>query len=155
METTERNYNELYSNGNEYLKVFVHAGQHNIFAATNEKTGERKRFGSLKDLEAYLYNKGYHLVMTGRATIFARNIMEGVSPLSLMDLTTRRDGTPKEICFSREDRTYTGWIIGENPRDTGEPEVVVRCNCPGAYTNATGHKTVTVPVENIILLSDY
>lgn len=153
MESTERDYNELYSNGNEYIKVFVHAGLHNIFAATNEKTGERKRFNALKDLEAYLYNKEYHLVMTDRATIFARNIMEGQSPLSIIDLTTRRDGTPKEICFSRENRTFTGWIIGKNPHD--KQEVVVRCNCPGAYTNAIGHKTVTVPVENIILLSDY
>lgn len=153
METTERNYNELYSDGNENLKVFVHAGLHNIFEATNEKTGERKRFNSLKDLEAYLYNKGYHLVMTDRATIFARNIMEGQSPLSIMDLTTRRDGTPKEVCFPRENRTYTGWIIGKNL--CNKREVVVRCNCPGAYTNATGHKTVTVPVENIMLLSDY
>lgn len=153
METTERNYNELYGNGNEYLKVFVHAGLHNIFAATNVKTKERKRFNSLKDLEAYIYNKGYHLVMTDRVTIFARYITEGNSPLSLMDLTTRRDGTPKEICFSRENRTCTGWIIGKNLCD--KQEVVVRCNCPGAYTNATGHKTVTVPVENIILLSDY
>lgn len=153
METTERNYNELYGNGNEYLKVFVHAGLHNIFAATNVKTKERKRFNSLKDLEAYLYDKGYHLIMTDRATIFARYIKEDNSPLGIIDLTTRRDGTPKEICFSRENRTFTGWILGENPRD--KREVVVRCNCPGAYTNATGHKTVTVPVENIILLSDY
>lgn len=153
MEITERNYNELYGNGYEYLKVFVHSGLHNIFEATNVKTMERKRFNSLKDLEAYLYNKGYHLVMTDRATIFARNIMEGVSPLSVIDLTKRRDGTLKEICFSRENRTYTGWIIGKNL--CNKQEVVVRCNCPGAYTNATGHKTVTVPVENIILLSDY
>lgn len=153
MESTERDYNELYSNGNEYIKVFVHAGLHNIYAATNVKTRERKRFNSLKDLESYLYNKEYHLVMTDRATIFARNIMEGQSPLSVIDLTTRRDGTPKEICFQRENRTYTGWIIGKNLCD--KREVIVRCNCPGAYTNATGHKTVTVPVENIILLSDY
>lgn len=153
METTERNYNELYGNGNEYIKVFVHAGLHNIYAATNVKTKERKRFSSLKDLEAYLYNKGYHLVMTDRATIFARNIMEGVSPLSLTDLTTRRDGTLKEICFQRGDRTYTGWVIGKNLCD--KREVVVRCNCPGAYTNVTGHKTVTVPVDKITLLSDY
>lgn len=34
-------------------------------------------------------------------------------------------------------------------------EVVVRCNCPGSYTNVTGHKTVTVPVDKITLLSDY
>lgn len=153
METTERKYNEVYSNGDDYLKVFVHTGLHNIFAATNVKTKERKRLNSLKDLEAYIYNKGYHLVMTDRATIFARNIMEGVSPLSLMDLTTRRDGTPKEICFQRGDRTYTGWIIGKNLCD--KREVIVRCNCPGAYTNVTGHKTVTVPVDKITLLSDY
>lgn len=153
METTERDYNELYSNGNEYIKVFVHAGLHNIYAATNVKTKERKRFNSLKDLESYLYNKEYHLVMTDRATIFARNIMEGPSPQSIIDLVTRRDGTRKEICFQLENRTYTGWIIGKNLCD--KREVIVRCNCPGAYTNATGHKTVTVPVENIILLSDY
>lgn len=153
METTERSYNELYSNGNDYIKVFVHAGLHNVFAATNVKTKERKRFNSLKGLEAYLYNEGYHLVMTDRAKTFARNIMEGQSPLSIIDLTTRRDGSPKEICFRRGDSIYTGWVIGKNQCD--KREVVVRCNCPGAYTNATGHKTVMVPVENIILLSDY
>lgn len=153
MESTERDYNELYSNGNEYIKVFVHAGLHNTYAATNVKTKEWKRFNSLNDLESYLYNKGYHLVMTDRATIFARNIMEGPSPQSIIDLVTRRDGTRKEICFPRENRTYTGWVIGKNLCD--KREVIVRCNCPGAYTNVTGYKTVTVPVENIILLSDY
>lgn len=153
MDNKERNYTEVYDNGNGLLEVFVHAGPHNIFAATNVKTSERKRFGALKDLEAYLYNNGYHLVMTDRATIFARNIMEGVSPLTIIDLTTRRDGSPKEICFARENKTYTGWVIGKNLCD--KREVVVRCNCPGAYTNVTGHKTVTVPVDKIILLSDY
>lgn len=153
METTERIYNEVYSNGDDYLKVFVHAGLHTIYAATNVKTKERKRFGSLKDLEAYIYNKGYHLVMTDRATIFARYIMEGVSPLTITGLTTRRDGSPKEICFARENKTYTGWVTGKNLCD--KREVVVRCNCPGSYTNVTGHKTVTVPVDKITLLSDY
>lgn len=127
METTERDYNELYSNGNEYIKVFVHAGLHNIYAATNVKTKEQKRFNSLKDLESYLYNKGYHLVMTDRATIFAHNIMEGLSPQSIIDMVTRRDGTRKEICFQRENRTYTGWIIGKNL--CNKWEVIVRCNC--------------------------
>lgn len=153
MESTERDYNELYGNGNEYIKVFVHAGLHNIYAATNVKTKERKRFNSLKDPESYLYNKEYHPVMTDRATIFARNIMEGLSPQSIIDLTARRDGTLKEIRFQRGDRTYTGRIIGKNLCD--KREVIVRCNCPGAYTNVTGHKTVTVPVDKIILLSDY
>ena len=153
METTERNYNELYGNGNEYINVFVHAGLHNIYAATNVKTKERKRFNSLKDLEAYLYNKGYHLVMTDRATIFARNIMEGLSPQSIIDMVTRRDGTLKEICFQRGDRTCTGWVLGYNPCDKNQ--VIVRCNCQGAYTNDAGYKTVTVPVDKITLLSDY
>lgn len=153
METTERDYNELYSNGNEYIKVFVHAGLHNIYAATNVKTKERKQFNSLKDLESYLYNKEYHLVMTDRATIFARNIMEGLSPQSIIDMVTRRDGTPKEICFQHGDRIYTGWIIGKSLCD--KREVIVRCNHPGAYTNVTGYKTVAVPVDKIILLADY
>lgn len=153
MNTAEMSYKEVYGNGKGLLEVSVHVGRLNIFAVKNAKTGERKRFTSLKDLESYIYNNGYHIVMTDRATIFARNIMEGVSPLSLMDLTTRRDGTLREVCFRRGDRTYTGWIIGKNLCD--KREVIVRCNCPGAYTNATGHKTVTVPVENIILLSDY
>lgn len=149
----ERDYNEVYDNGNNLLEVFVHVGLHTIYAATNVNTKERKRFNSLKDLEAYIYNKGYHLVMTDRSTIFARYIMEGVSPLTIIDLTTRRDGTPKEICFQRGGRTYTGWVIGKNPYN--KQEVDVRCNCPGAYTNVTGHKTVTVPVDKITLLSDY
>lgn len=153
METTERDYNEVYSNGNEYIKVFVHAGLHNIYAATNVKTKERKRFNSLKDLEVYLYNKEYHLVMTDRAKIFARNIVEGLSPLSIIDLTTRRDGSAREVCFRHGWRICTGWVLDYNPYDKNR--VIVRCNCPGAYTNATGHKTIRVPVENIILLSDY
>lgn len=153
METTKRNYNEVYSNGDDYLKVFVHAGLHAVYTATNVNTKEQKRFKSLKDLEAYIYNKGYHLVMTDRATILARYIMEGLSPLSIIYLTTRGDGTPKEICFARENKMYTGWIIGKNL--CNKREVVVRCNCPGAHTNVTGHKTVTVPVDKITLLSDY
>lgn len=149
----ERDYNEVYDNGNNLLEVFVHVGLHIIYAATNVNTRERKRFNSLKGLEAYIYSKGYHLVMTDRATIFARYIMEGVSPLTIIDLTTRRDGSPREICFARENKMYTGWVIGKNLCD--KREVVVRCNCPGAYTNVTGHKTVTVPVDKITLLSDY
>lgn len=153
MEDKERDYNEVYNNGNDLLEVFVHVGAHKVFSATNRKTRERKVFRTLQDLEAFLYNRGYHLVMTDRATIFARYIMEGVSPLTIIDLTTRRDGSLKEICFARENKMYTGWVIGKNLCD--KREVVVRCNCPGAYTNVTGHKTVTVPVDKIILLSDY
>lgn len=153
METTERNYNEVYSSGDDYLKVFVHVGLHAIYEVTDVNTKERKRFNSLKDLEAYIYNKGYHLVMTDRSTIFARYIMEGVSPLTIIDLTARRDGSRKEICFARENKTYTGWVTGKNL--CNKREAVVRCNCPGAYTNVTGHKTVTVPVDKITLLSDY
>lgn len=153
MNTAEMSYKEVYGNGKGLLEVSVHVGRLNIFAVKNAKTGERKRFTSLKDLESYIYNNGYHIVMTDRATIFARYIMEDTTPLTIIDLATRRDGSPKEICFRRGDSIYTGWVIGKNLCD--KREVIVRCNCPGAYTNATGHKTVTVPVENIILLSDY
>lgn len=153
MEIAEMSYKEVYGNGKGLLEVSVHTGRLNMFAARNAKTGECKHFTTLKDLESYIYNNGYHIAATNRSTMFARYILEDITPLALMELTTRKDGTQKEICFPCENSIYTGWVIGENLCD--KREVIVRCNCPGAYTNCAGYKTVTVPVENIIVLSDY
>lgn len=34
-------------------------------------------------------------------------------------------------------------------------ELTVRSNVAGAYTNTEGYKTVSVPIGNIVILSDY
>lgn len=148
----ERDYNEVYDNGNNLLDVFVHTGTYKVFAATNHKTRERKVFRTLQDLEAFLYNGGYHLRISERGQMFVRN-MGLHCKRHIISVTTRTDGGAREVCFLHGGKTRTGWVLGYNLCDNNE--VIVRCNCPGAYTNATGHKTVTVPVENIILLSDY
>ena len=148
----ERDYNEVYDNGISLLDVFVHTGTYKVFSAKNRVTLERKVFRTLQDLEAFLYNGGYHIVISERRQVFVRN-MESHWKRNIISLTTRPDGGAREVCFPHGGRTCTGWVLDYNPSENHE--VVVRCNCPGSYTNATGHKTVTVPVENIILLSDY
>lgn len=148
----ERDYNEVYDNGINLLDVFVHTGTYKVFSAKNRVTLERKVFRTLQDLEAFLYNGGYHIIMSDRCQMFVRN-MESHWQRDVLRLTTRPDGGAREVCFLHRGKTCTGWVLDYNLWDHNE--VVVRCNCPGAYTNDTGHKTVTVPVENIILLSDY
>lgn len=148
----ERDYNEVYDNGNNLLDVFVHTGTYKVFSAKNRVTLERKVFRTLQDLEAFLYNGGYHIVISDRRQMFVRN-MESHWKRNIISLTTRPDGGAREVCFLHSGKTCTGWVLDYNPCDSNE--VIVRCNCQGAYTNVTGYKTVTVPIENIVMLSDY
>lgn len=151
MDNKERDYNEVYDNGNGLLEVFVHIGDTKVFSATNFKTRERKVFRTLQDLEAFLYNGGYHIIMSERRQIFMRN-MESHWKRDLMRLTTRPDGSDREICFPHGRIICTGWAIGYLCNDN---KVAVRCNCQGAYTNDAGYKIITVPIDNIVILSDY
>lgn len=152
MEDKERDYNEVYDNGNGLLEVFVHVGARKVFSATNRKTRARKVFRTLPDLEAFLYNRGYHIIMSDRRQMFMRN-MDLYWKRNMIRLTTRPDGSAREVCFRHGWRICTGWVLDYNPCDKNQ--VIVRCNCQGAYTNVTGYKTVTVPIESIAILSDY
>lgn len=62
----ERDYKEVYDNGINLLDVFVHTGTYKVFSAKNRVTLERKVFRTLQDLEAFLYNGGYHLCVSER-----------------------------------------------------------------------------------------
>lgn len=148
----ERDYNEVYDNGNNLLEVFVHVGDSKVFSATNRKTYERRLFRTLQDLEAFLYNEGYHIVISERCQVFVRN-MGSYWKRNIMRLTTRPDGGAREVCFLHSGKTCTGWVLDYNLWDHNE--VVVRCNCQGAHTNNAGYKTVTVPIDNIAILLDY
>lgn len=152
MEDKERDYNEVYDNGNNLLEVFVHIGDYKVFAATNRKTRERKVFRTLPDLEAFLYNRGYHVIISERHQVFMRN-MALCGPGDAVKVTTRPDGSAREVCFPHGRKTYSGWILGIN--GDNNKELIVRSNAPGAYTNEEGHKTVSVPIENIVMLTDY
>jgi hypothetical protein len=148
----ERDYNEVYDNGNNLLEVFVHIGDNKVFAATNRNTRERKVFRTLQDLESFLYNRGYHIIISDRRQFLMRN-MALCGPRDAVRVATRPDGSAREICFLNGWKTHSGWVLGIS--EDSNKELIVRSNVNGAYTNAEGYKTVTVPVENIILLSDY
>lgn len=150
----ERDYNEVYDNGNNLLEVFVHVGDRKVFSATNRKTRERKVFRTLQDLEAFLYNGGYHLRISERGQVPVRN-MALFCKRRIMSITTRKDGSAREVSFTNGCwKSFTGWVLDYNPSENHEV-VVVRCNCQGAFINDMGYKTVTVPIDNIIILSDY
>lgn len=146
-----RDYNEVYDNGNNLLEVFVHIGYNKVFAATDRNTRERRVFRTLRDLESFLYNGGYHITISDRRQMFMRN-MESHWKRDLTRLTTRRDGSAREICFPHGRIICTGWATGYLCNDN---KVAVRCNCQGAYTNDAGYKIITVPIDNIVILSDY
>lgn len=148
----ERDYNEVYDNGNSLLDVYVHTGTYNVFSATNRKTRERKVFRTLQDLEAFLYNRGYHIIISDRRQIFMRN-MALCGPRDAVRMGTRPDGSAREVCFPHGGKTHSGWVLGIS--EDSNKELIVRSNVNGAYTNAEGYKIVSVPIENIIMLSDY
>lgn len=148
----ERDYNEVYDNGNNLLEVFVHIGDNKVFAATNSNTRERKAFRTLQDLESFLYNGGYHITISDRRQMFMRN-MEPNRLRNVVWVTTRLDGSPREVCFLHGGKIRTGWVLGVN--EDNDNELTVRSNVAGAYANTEGYKTVSVPIENIVILSDY
>lgn len=148
----ERDYNEVYDNGNNLLEVFVHIGDNKVFAATNSNTRERKVFRTLQDLESFLYNRGYHIIISDRRQFFMRN-MALCGPRDAVRVATRPDGSAREICFLNGWKTHSGWVLGVN--EDNDNELTVRSNVAGAYTNTEGYKTVSVPIENIVILSDY
>ena len=129
MEDKERDYNEVYDNGNGLLEVFVHVGARKVFSATNRKTRERKVFRTLPDLEAFLYNGGYRIIMPDRRQMFMRN-MDLYWKRNMISLTTRPDGSPREVCFLQGWRTCTGWVLGVN--EDNDKELTVRSNVAGA-----------------------
>lgn len=148
----ERDYNEVYDNGNNPLEVFVHVGDSKVFSATNRKTRERKVFRTLQDLEAFLYNRGYHIIMSDRRQMFMRN-MEPNRLRNVVWVTTRLDGSPREVCFLHGGKIRSGWVLGVN--EDNDNELTVRSNVAGAYADTEGYKIVSVPIENIVILSDY
>lgn len=104
---------------------------------------ESKSFGNYKQLAVYLYNKGFHSVMTDRATLFARRYEEA------KDLSTFIDMIPtNELAFSKDGNIYTGWFLGFKPNGMVE----VRANTDFSYTNELGYKAVTVDIRDIILV---
>ena len=131
---------EIYRNNNGQLLKVTKAQNGRIVAKCGNET---KSFENEKQFSVHLYNKGFHLAMTDRATLFARRYEEA------KDLSTFIDMIPnKELAFQKNGAIYTCWFLADNADGTVE----VSCNAPFAAVNWQGYKAVTLSISDLIVI---
>lgn len=132
---------EVYKNlAGQLLKV-TKAQNGRIVAKCGNET---KSFENEKQLNVHLYNKGFHLAMTDRATMFARRFEEYRNLSAFIDMIPN-----KELAFQKDGSIYTCWFLADNADGTVE----VSCNAPFATVNWQGYKAVTVRIDELILIT--
>lgn len=131
---------EVYRNGNGQLLEVTKARNGRIVA---KRGNEARSFGNEKQFSVHLYNKGFHLAMTDRATLFARRYEEAG------DLSTIIDMIPgKELAFQKDGDIYTCWFLAFKP----DGMVEVKANTDFSYTNELGYKAVTLNISDLIVI---
>ena len=131
---------EVYRNlAGEILKV--EKLQNGRLMAKAEK--ESKSFENYKQLAVYLYNKGFHIVMTDRHTQFSHECEDTTELEKFVELLQTT-----ELGFRKEVDIYTCWFLGFKPNGMVE----VKANTDFSYTNELGYKAVTVDIRDIILV---
>ena len=104
---------------------------------------ETKSFENEKQFNVHLYNKGFHLAMTDRATLFARRYEEAEEFLKLTDLIL-----DNELAFQKDGSIYTCWFLAFKPNGMVE----VKANTDFSYTNELGYKAVTLNLSDLIVI---
>lgn len=131
---------EVYRNNNGQLLKVTKARNGRIVAKCGNGT---KSFENEKQFAVHLYNKGFHLAMTDRATMFARRFEEAD------DLSTFIDMLPdKELAFQKDGAIYTCWFLEFKPNGMVE----VKANTDFSYTNGLGYKAVTLNISDLIVI---
>ena len=137
---------EVYRNNSGQLLKVTRARNGRIITICGEETkcGKKtKSFENEKQFNVHLYNKGFHLAMTDRATLFARRYEEAG------DLSTFIDMIPhKELAFQKDGAIYTCWFLAFKPNGTVE----VKANTDFSYTNEMGYKAVTLNISDLIVI---
>ena len=131
---------EVYRNNNGQLLKVTKAQNGRIVAKCGNET---KSFENEKQFAVHLYNKGFHLAMTDRATLFARRYEEAEEFLKFTDLIL-----DNELAFRKDGDIFTGWFIGFKP----DGFVELKSNTDFSYTNELGYKTVTVRIDELIII---
>lgn len=131
---------EVYKNlAGQLLKV-TKAQNGRIVAKCGNET---KSFENEKQFDVHLYNKGFHLAMTDRATLFARRYEEA------KDLSTFIDTLPdRELAFQKDGSIYTCWFLEFKPNGMVE----VKANTDFSYTNELEYKAVTLNISDLIVI---
>lgn len=131
---------EVYKNlAGQLLKV-AKAQNGRIVAKCGNET---KSFENEKQFAVHLYNKGFHLAMTDRATLFARRYEEAEDFLKLTDLIL-----DNELAFQKDGSIYTCWFLEFKPNGMVE----VKANTDFSYTNGLGYKAVTLNLSDLIVI---
>lgn len=131
---------EVYRNNNGQLLKVTKAQNGRIVAKCGNET---KSFENYKQFAVHLYNKGFHLAMTDRATLFARLYEDA------KDLSTFIGMIPnEELAFMKDGAIYTCWFLADNADGTVE----VSCNAPFAAVNWQGYKAVTLNISDLIVI---
>lgn len=136
---------EIYrSNSGEILEVSkLPNGRIKLAQVRNADHRESKSLGVVKELNAFLYNKGYHLVVTERSKRFGRHFTENnLSEELLMTLPN------SELAVERNGRIFSCWFLADNADGT----VDVSCNAPFAAVNRQGYKAITVRLDELIMI---
>lgn len=131
---------EVYKNNNGQLLKVTKAQNGRIVAKCENET---KSFENEKQFSVHLYNKGFHLAMTDRATLFARRYEEAEDFLTLIDLIL-----DNELAFQKDGAIYTCWFLGFKSNGVVE----VKANTDFSYTNELGYKAVTLNISDLIII---
>lgn len=131
---------EVYRNNNGQLLKVSKAQNGRIVAKCGRET---KSFENEKQFNVHLYNKGFHLAMTDRATLFARRYEEAEEFLKLTDLIL-----DNELAFQKNGVIYTCWFLAFKPNGMVE----VKANTDFSYTNELGYKAVTLNISDLIVI---
>ena len=136
---------EVYrNNSGEILEVSkLPNGRIKLSQARNAGRRESKSVGTVKELNAFLYNNGYHLAMTERSKRFGRHFTENnLSEELLMILPNL------ELAVERNGDVFSCWFLADNADGTVE----VSCNAPFAAVNWQGYKAITVRIDELIII---
>lgn len=131
---------EVYRNNNGQLLKVTKAQNGRIVAKCGK---ESKSFENEKQFAVHLYNKGFHLAMTDRATMFAYRYEEAEDFLKLTDLIL-----DNELAFQKDGSIYTCWFLEFKPNGMVE----VKANTDFSYTNELGYKAVTLNISDLIII---
>lgn len=131
---------EVYRNSNGQLLKVTKAQNGRIVAKCGNET---KSFENEKQFNVHLYNKGFHLAMTDRASRFARWYEEAGDLSTFIDMLPNR-----ELVFQKDGSIYTCWFLEFKPNGMVE----VKANTDFSYTNELGYKAVTLNISDLIVI---
>ena len=131
---------EVYRNNNGQLLKVSKAQNGRIIARCGNET---KSFENEKQFNAHLYNKGFHLALTDRATLFARRYEEAEDLSKFINMLPN-----KELAFQKDGAIYTCWFLEFKPNGMIE----VKANTDFSYTNGLGYKAVTLNISDLIVI---